>query len=83
LRHPREREERVLGRLSELLRQERASGVQLGLLGCVATHQRAPVDRAPYPTSSSAPTATAICRPLRQGDDPRRDPIDRGEIMPV
>src|SRR5689334_22444903 len=34
-------EERVLGRLSDLLRHKtERPGVQLGLLGCVATHQR-------------------------------------------
>jgi tRNA-2-methylthio-N6-dimethylallyladenosine synthase len=43
-------EERVLGRLSELLRHKRERGaVQLGLLGCMASHQRERLlDRAPY-----------------------------------
>ncbi len=43
-------EERVLGRLSELLRYKYARpSVQLGLLGCMASHQRERLlDRAPY-----------------------------------
>jgi tRNA-2-methylthio-N6-dimethylallyladenosine synthase len=43
-------EERVLGRLSELLRYKSARpSVQLGLLGCMASHQRERLlDRAPY-----------------------------------
>ena len=43
-------EERVLGRLSDLLRHKmERPGVRLGLLGCVATHQRDRLlDRAPY-----------------------------------
>lgn len=43
-------EERVLGRLSELLRYKYARpSVRLGLLGCMASHQRERLlDRAPY-----------------------------------
>ena len=43
-------EERVLGRFTQLLQHKQARpGVQLGLLGCVATHQRERLlDRAPW-----------------------------------
>ena len=76
-------EERVLGRLSELLRHKSARpGVQLGLLGCVATHQRERLlDRAPYLDVIVGPDGYRdLPALLRQGDDPQLEiRLDRGE----
>jgi tRNA-2-methylthio-N6-dimethylallyladenosine synthase len=76
-------EERVLGRLSELLRHKSARpGVQLGLLGCVATHQRERLlDRAPYLDVIVGPDGYRdLPELLRQGSDPQLEiRLDRGE----
>jgi tRNA-2-methylthio-N6-dimethylallyladenosine synthase len=76
-------EERVLGRLSELLRHKTARpGVQLGLLGCVATHQRERLlDRAPYLDVIVGPDGYRdLPDLLRQADDPQLElRLDRGE----
>jgi tRNA-2-methylthio-N6-dimethylallyladenosine synthase len=76
-------EERVLGRLSELLRHKSARpGVQLGLLGCVATHQRERLlDRAPYLDVIVGPDGYRdLPELLRQGTDPQLEiRLDRGE----
>ena len=76
-------EERVLGRLSQLLRHKSARpGVQLGLLGCVATHQRERLlDRAPYLDVIVGPDGYRdLPDLLRQGDDPQLElRLDRGE----
>ena len=76
-------EERVLGRLSELLRHKVARpGVQLGLLGCVATHQRERLlDRAPYLDVIVGPDGYRdLPELLRQADDPQLElRLDRVE----
>jgi len=76
-------EERVLGRLSQLLRHKsERPGVQLGLLGCVATHQRERLlDRAPYLDVIVGPDGYRdLPDLLRQGDDPQLElRLDRGE----
>ena len=76
-------EERVLGRLSELLRHKAARpGVQLGLLGCVATHQRERLlDRAPYLDVIVGPDGYRdLPDLLRQATDPQLEiRLDRGE----
>jgi tRNA-2-methylthio-N6-dimethylallyladenosine synthase len=76
-------EERVLGRLSELLRHKVARpGVQLGLLGCVATHQRERLlDRAPYLDVIVGPDGYRdLPDLLSQGADPQLElRLDRGE----
>jgi tRNA-2-methylthio-N6-dimethylallyladenosine synthase len=66
-------EERVLGRLSELLRYKTARpAVQLGLLGCLASHQRESLlDRAPYLDLVVGPDGyRELPRLLRGGSDP-------------
>jgi tRNA-2-methylthio-N6-dimethylallyladenosine synthase len=76
-------EERVLGRLSQLLRHKsERPGVQLGLLGCVATHQRERLlDRAPYLDVIVGPDGYRdLPDLLRQGVDPQLElRLDRGE----
>ena len=73
----------MLGRLSELLRHKSARpGVQLGLLGCVATHQRERLlDRAPYLDVIVGPDGYRdLPDLLRQADDPQLElRLDRGE----
>ena len=76
-------EERVLGRLSDLLRHkhERPS-VQLGLLGCMATHQRERLlDRAPYLDVIVGPDGYRdLPALLANGVDPQIEVrLDRGE----
>ena len=76
-------EERVLGRLSDLLRHKmERPGVQLGLLGCVATHQRERLlDRAPYLDVIVGPDGYRdLPELLRQDDEPQLElRLDRGE----
>jgi tRNA-2-methylthio-N6-dimethylallyladenosine synthase len=76
-------EERVLGRLSELLRYKQARpAVQLGLLGCMATHLREQLlDRAPYLDLIVGPDGyRRLPGLLDEGDDPRVEVrLDRGE----
>jgi len=76
-------EERVLGRLSQLLQYKSSRpGVQLGLLGCVATHQRERLlDRAPYLDLIVGPDGyRELPDLLRQGRDPQLElRLDRGE----
>jgi len=76
-------EERVLGRLSDLLRHKtERPGVQLGLLGCVATHQRDRLlDRAPYLDVIVGPDGYRdLPDLLRQNDEPQLElRLDRGE----
>lgn len=76
-------EERVLGRLTELLRHKTGRpGVQLGLLGCVATHQRERLlDRAPYLDVIVGPDGYRdLPELLRQDDEPQLElRLDRGE----
>jgi tRNA-2-methylthio-N6-dimethylallyladenosine synthase len=76
-------EERVLGRLTELLQYKAARpSVQLGLLGCLATHQRdALLDRAPYLDLIVGPDGyRELPRLLRGGADPHVEVrLDRDE----
>ena len=76
-------EERVLGRLGELLQYKTARpSVQLGLLGCMATHLREQLlDRAPYLDLIVGPDGYRdLPLLLRQGDDPQIDVrLDRDE----
>jgi tRNA-2-methylthio-N6-dimethylallyladenosine synthase len=76
-------EERVLGRLTELLQYKAARpSVQLGLLGCLATHQRdALLDRAPYLDLIVGPDGyRELPRLLRGGSDPHVEVrLDRDE----
>ena len=76
-------EERVLGRLSELLRYKTARpAVQMGLLGCMASHLRDRLlDAAPYLDLIIGPDGYRdLPRLLEQGEDPRIDVrLDRGE----
>ncbi len=76
-------EERVLGRLSELLRYKQARpAVQLGLLGCVASHQRERLlDRAPYLDVIVGPDGYRDLAELLDGaSDPQVEVrLDRGE----
>ncbi|HEY8516992.1 MAG TPA: tRNA (N6-isopentenyl adenosine(37)-C2)-methylthiotransferase MiaB [Candidatus Binatia bacterium] len=76
-------EERVLGRLSELLRFKTARpSVQLGLLGCVASHQRERLlDRAPYLDLVVGPDGyRSLPELLRDATDPQVEVrLDRGE----
>ncbi|MEW6269233.1 MAG: tRNA (N6-isopentenyl adenosine(37)-C2)-methylthiotransferase MiaB, partial [Thermodesulfobacteriota bacterium] len=76
-------EERVLGRLSELLRFKTARpSVQLGLLGCVASHQRERLlDRAPYLDVVVGPDGyRELPILLRDATDPQVEVrLDRGE----
>jgi tRNA-2-methylthio-N6-dimethylallyladenosine synthase len=76
-------EERVLGRLTELLRFKSARpSVQLGLLGCVASHQRERLlDRAPYLDVIVGPDGyRELPALLREATDPQVEVrLDRGE----
>lgn len=76
-------EERVLGRLTDLLRHKiERPGVQLGLLGCVATHQRERLlDRAPYLDVIVGPDGYRdLPDLLRRDDEPQLElRLDRGE----
>jgi len=76
-------EERVLGRLSELLRfKHLRPSVQLGLLGCMATHQRERLlDRAPYLDLIVGPDGYRdLPALLAAGSDPQVEVrLDRGE----
>lgn len=76
-------EERVLGRLSELLRYKTARpSVQMGLLGCMASHMREQLlDRAPYLDVIVGPDGYRdLPILLDDGADPRVDVrLDRGE----
>jgi len=76
-------EERVLGRMSQLLQYKQARPeVQLGLLGCVATHQRERLlDRAPYLDVIVGPDGYRdLPSLLRGGADPRVEVrLDRDE----
>jgi len=76
-------EERVLGRLSELLRYKTARpSVQMGLLGCMASHLREHLlDRAPYLDLIVGPDGYRdLPALLDDGVDPRVDVrLDRGE----
>jgi tRNA-2-methylthio-N6-dimethylallyladenosine synthase len=76
-------EDRVLGRLTELLQYKAARpSVQLGLLGCLATHQReALLDRAPYLDLIVGPDGyRQLPQLLRGGADPHVEVrLDRGE----
>jgi tRNA-2-methylthio-N6-dimethylallyladenosine synthase len=73
----------VLGRLTELLQYKAARpSVQLGLLGCLATHQRdALLDRAPYLDLILGPDGyRELPRLLRGGADPHVEVrLDRDE----
>lgn len=76
-------EERVLGRLSELLRYKSARpAVRMGLLGCVASHQRERLlDRAPYLDLIVGPDGYRDLPELlrREGDPLVEVRLDRGE----
>lgn len=76
-------EERVLGRMSELLRYKYANpSVRLGLLGCVATHQRERLlDRAPWIDVIVGPDGYRNLPELLQdsGDPLVEVRLDRGE----
>ncbi len=77
-------EERVLGRLSDLARfKHRRPGVRLGLLGCMAQHNRARlIEQAPYIDLVAGPDSYRRLPELlgRTGDDPAVDVrLDRGE----
>src|SRR5262245_6824452 len=76
-------QERVLGRLTELLQYKAARpSVQLGLLGCLATHQRESLlDRAPYLDLIVGPDGyRELPRLLRGGADPHVEVrLDRDE----
>ncbi|MDG2308173.1 MAG: tRNA (N6-isopentenyl adenosine(37)-C2)-methylthiotransferase MiaB [Candidatus Binatia bacterium] len=76
-------EERVLGRLGELLQFKHARpSVQLGLLGCMATHLREQLlDRAPYLDLIIGPDGYRdLPILLEEGADPRVDVrLDRDE----
>lgn len=76
-------EERVLGRVSDLFRHKlERPGVQLGLLGCVATHQRERLlDRAPYLDVIVGPDGYRdLPDLLRRDDEPQLElRLDRGE----
>lgn len=76
-------EERVLGRLSELLQYKHARpSVQLGLLGCMASHLREHLlDRAPYLDVIVGPDGyRELPSLLADGVDPRVDVrLDRDE----
>jgi len=76
-------EERVLGRFTQLLQHKQARpGVQLGLLGCVATHQRERLlERAPWIDLIVGPDGYRdLPVLLRGGTDPRIEVrLDRDE----
>ncbi len=76
-------EERVVGRLGELMRFKNARpGVQLGLLGCMASHHReALLDRAPWLDVIVGPDGYRdLPRLLEEAGDPRIEiRLDRGE----